>query len=161
MGCGSSNVAIIPEREKREEICAEANDVTPATSHAPIPTDSHNTTGEHSALPSPLNAIALNANNTNLQNKDERADPMGSLVAQCDADASMKKDRSRHSLSTSKQGPSACGSERSIPGSYLTDEEAETIKDWLKNVVAEPPAPIEEVVIQNTELPPPIQTVSS
>eukprot|EP00906_Rhabdomonas_costata_P025593 RCo036582 len=67
----------------------------------------------------------------------------------------LRKEKSRHSLSNSRQatGPSACGSERSIPGSYLTDEEAETIKDWLKNVAAEVPIPIEEAPIPNSSEP--------
>uniref|UniRef100_A0A7S1N9Q9 Uncharacterized protein n=1 Tax=Eutreptiella gymnastica TaxID=73025 RepID=A0A7S1N9Q9_9EUGL len=44
---------------------------------------------------------------------------------------------------TSKVGPSASGSERSIPGSYLTDEEEEAIKDWLKHVDMEQRIPLE------------------
>eukprot|EP01006_Ploeotia_vitrea_P004099 TRINITY_DN113840_c0_g1_i1.p1 TRINITY_DN113840_c0_g1~~TRINITY_DN113840_c0_g1_i1.p1 ORF type:complete len:117 (-),score=7.43 TRINITY_DN113840_c0_g1_i1:302-652(-) len=56
----------------------------------------------------------------------------------------------RRQTSKPAAGPSASGSERSIPGSYLTEDEEETIKDWLGKVDMTPSS-LEDHTAMNEE----------
>eukprot|EP00992_Anisonema_acinus_P011406 TRINITY_DN7385_c0_g1_i1.p1 TRINITY_DN7385_c0_g1~~TRINITY_DN7385_c0_g1_i1.p1 ORF type:complete len:111 (+),score=15.53 TRINITY_DN7385_c0_g1_i1:75-407(+) len=76
---------------------------------------------------------------------EEKQEPEATPTQEVD-DSVIKKERTRQQSSQKITGPSVAGSERSIPNSYLTDEEEETIKDWLKNVESEKALPLDDPV---------------
>jgi hypothetical protein len=85
------------------------------------------------------------ATNEPTKEKEDRS-AVVTVLQDTDDQENKVKERKPQPTVHSKAGPSANGSERSIPGSYLTDEEEETIKDWLKNVDVDGAVPLEDTL---------------
>eukprot|EP00993_Chasmostoma_nieuportense_P003359 NODE_4082_length_844_cov_29.108787_g3924_i0.p2 GENE.NODE_4082_length_844_cov_29.108787_g3924_i0~~NODE_4082_length_844_cov_29.108787_g3924_i0.p2 ORF type:complete len:130 (+),score=16.04 NODE_4082_length_844_cov_29.108787_g3924_i0:88-477(+) len=120
MGCGSSAALPVAKPEISEK---ELDD---------------SSTGN--IAPAPVASARRNSPTVNTQEELQAEEEPPSFTP---TDEDSKNDK-RALQTASKAGPSASGSERSIPGSHLTDEEEDTIKDWLKNIDMEQPSPLDD-----------------